>query len=108
MQQKFRNKRIILDEINCEEVAKKLELLTELNCKLSASDFINFCIEQYLKRSFDKDQELFENKFFDRKKYLKKLMQEDNFEEFKDSLKALNSKIKVQSTKRTSPSGKSL
>ena len=70
------------------------------HCKVSLSEFVNEALEIFFSKQYGQYRKRFEKRFFDRKKYLKKILSDESGENLDESLKSLVKKISSTSRKK--------
>lgn len=74
--------------------------LRDSHCKVSLSELINEALDIFFSKHYAQSEKKFEKKFFDRKKYLKKILSDESGENLDASLKSLVKKISSNSRKK--------
>lgn len=73
--------------------------LKDRHCKVNLSNVANLALEIFFDKYFETSMGVFEKRFFDRKKYLKDLIQSGNQDSLDNSLKEYVKKIKKSPVK---------
>ncbi|MCJ8276354.1 MAG: hypothetical protein HRT44_07845 [Bdellovibrionales bacterium] len=70
------------------------------HCKVTLSELVNEALEIFFSKQYGQHRKRFEKRFFDRKKYLKKILSDESGENLDESLKSLVKKISSTSRKK--------
>ena len=89
-------KRVLLSPSNVNLVTDAIKSLRDKQCKVNSSDFTNEVLEIFFKKYMILNQRKLETKFFDRREYLKNVLNSDSEKDFDESLKKLLRKISTQ------------
>ena len=77
-----------------------VQSLKDRHCKVSLSELVNESLEIFFSKYYAQAEKKMEKKFFDRKRYLKKILSDESGEDLDESLKSLVKKISSTSKKK--------
>ena len=99
-------RRILLDENSAKDISKWIERLRKDSCKVDASKLVNVILRIFFQKYGPFEYDHLVNEFFDKKSYLKNLINSTSAEEIDDSVKKYLGKVTPKKKRGRKPKKK--